>query len=294
MKKKILSILGIIVIIVLLFSIVTIKYKNDHIYDKYSDLLNNNLEFLSSLVKGYSNSGHVDVTANYRGAHGENNPHNFNYLFNVDDSKLIVGNEDGYSYLSDFIYLDLLNRVSSIKDTLKVTQIKDGLYNIDTKVISNLLFKKIDSITLEVKTKGFVKKIDESILHIKYDDKEETITFNEDFTSARGTFFDKEVKYNKTSQGISLQYGVDFKMNIFIRDNYLEYNVVDDEYVYKLSLYDDKIIANVSGDASIYRGLDMTFNFAGGLRIEPDKIVDSKNICITRYFNALGRVGSEY
>ena len=35
-------------------------------------------------------------------------------------------------------------------------------------------------------------------------------------------FFDKEVKYNKTSQGISLQYGHDFKMNVFTgEDNQL-------------------------------------------------------------------------
>ncbi len=287
MKKKQLIIIGIIVVIIIIIvGVFLINIKGNKKVSR-DDLINQNLDFIASLSKKYSRVGNLDVTANYRGAHGENNPHDFEYEFEVEGGKLFIGNEKGFSYLSDFNYLDIINLIADIKNKLKVTKIDTNIYSMDTEMISDILYKRIDSITLETKSK-------ENIMHIKYDDKDETITFNEDFTSAKGTFFDKEIKYNKTSQGISLQYGFDFKMNVFTGEDKVEYSIVNGPYVYKILLYEDKITASVSGEAAIYKGLDMTFNFVDGLRVDHDKIIDSKNICITRYFNALGKVGSEY
>ena len=294
MKKKIIIISLIVILIGLVLGVVFVINNNTHVYDNYNKLLNDNLDFISSLTYQYRREGTINVTANYRGAHGENNPHDFEYLFMVKDNKLFISDNDGFNYLEDFNYLELINAVNNINDSVKPTSIKDGVIELDTKVISDLCYRKIDSMYLEVSTKGFIKRVSETKLHIKYEDKDDVIVFNEDLTNGRGTLFNKEVKYNKTTQGVSLQIGNDFKMNIFKKNDHIEYNIVSGEYTYRLFFYENKIKANVSGDAAIFRGLEMTFDFDKQIPFELTKQVDPKTICITRYFNALGKVGSDY
>lgn len=294
MRKKIITIIGLGIIVVLLLAIVNIRYKNDHVMDNFNNLLNDNIDFISSLAYSYDESGSIDVTANYRGAHGENNPHDFSYLFNINHNQLIIGDSTGYNTIDNFVYLDLINYIADLKNNINLSKVNNNTYSIDTSKISDMLARKINSITFEVKTSGIVKKVNEVIVHIKYKDIEDVITLNGDLTSGRGIVFEKEFKYNKSTNGISLQYGDDFKMNIFKMNDHVEYNIVKGTYVYKASLYEKVIKFNTSGDASIYRGLDMTINFMNGVMLENNNITDIKNICILRYFNALGKVGSEY
>ena len=300
MKNKVLIIICILLLVVVGGVLFVVLQPKDKIYKEFKQVINDNSNFLSKLSYVYDNNkGYVDVVANYRGAHGENNPHDFKYDFKVEDNKLYLADTNGYVYLDSFNYLNILHSIICLDSNINCSLVTisndntDKIY-LNKDMLGSILNKNIKEAYFKVNIKGIIKKIDTIDLIIKYDDVTDTITFDGDMKSGRGTFNNNAIKYNKTSRGISLHYGDNFKMNVFIKNNYIEYNIVKDSYTYKIDLYEDKIDVISSGDASIYRGLEMHFKFDKDIVFNDKQEINYKNVCITRYFNALGHVGSEY
>ena len=243
------------------------------------DTVKETVEYYKKFGKTYGNEGVVKVSANYRGAHGESLPHDFTYNFLYEDGKLFIGNEDGYSSLDTNI-IDVFNFISKLDLTFNK---KNNQYSFDATNISKLFDNN--------STEGLVMLTDSLTITILNSDTK--VTFDKEMKQGKGKLFGKNITITKNSKGLSLQYDNKVKINIFNKEDHIEYNIVNGDYTYKLYLYDNKIDISANGDSAVYRGLDMHFEFKD-IDFNKNKELDKKDICITRYFNALGKVGSEY
>ena len=91
------------------------SFDKNHI-DYSIDLLREGLNYLGK--RNYKTSGTLDVTAKYKGAHGEHYPGFFNYLFETNLENGIytvsIGNKDGY--VTKQYELELFELVQNLKE----------------------------------------------------------------------------------------------------------------------------------------------------------------------------------
>lgn len=313
-KKKVILISIIIVIVIVI--IITSIYHNNKIYKNYEKQLEDKIEKIYNDINSYDykGTGHIDLVANYRGAHGEANPANFNYDFNLTNTSLTLGNSDGYytigipddyktyadnsiKELSSYTIDDYKNILSH---NIKVENNKNKLViTLDKDYINELFNSNFSSIKLTFNLKGLLyKNVDNITLNIKYtydgNNIDNNLTISSDLKTIIGEINNLDFRYYENSNGFSISYDTLFKLNKIEYDNYNEINIVFSSYSATLDLYKDYVDFYVSGEAAIYKGLTMKITFDDNININKANLIDGHSIPIVRYFTNLNRVGSEY
>ncbi len=313
-KKKIIfiSIISIIIIIIILTSI----YHNNKIYQNYEKQIQAKIEEIYNNIYSYNykDSGHIDLVANYRGAHGEANPANFSYDFKLTNTSLTLGNSDGYhtegisddyKTYADNTLKELNNyTVEDYKNIISHNIIAESKNNkliitLDKDYINKIFNSNFTNITLTFNLKGLIyKKVDNLTLNIKYtydgNNIDNNLTISSDLKTIIGEINNLDFRYYENSNGFSISYDTVFKLNKIEYDNYNEINIVFSSYSVTLDLYKDYIDFYVSGEAAIYKGLTMKITFTDDININQDNEIDGHSIPIIRYFTNLNRIGSEY
>lgn len=261
-KKKIIIISSIgVVFLIIVFLLISVNASKNKCLDEYKDKISNKINIISSIVNKYSIglSGEVEVVANYKGAHGENYPANFNYNYSLDD-KLYFEDEE---YTSIDVNKNLLSVIDSLKnienvDVSKYESVKKSgnkikiIYN--EKNINEVLKTDFKSISAEINMSGFIRKIKE--INIILDDI--NITVNRD---------DLHIIYNSKTIDLNLKEDATYvninnklKMNIFTKNNY-NFSIVFNNQVYSLELLEDGFNLKFNTSASIYNSMSIKVKY---------------------------------
>ena len=285
MKKKVLLIV-IPIIIILTAVIFLFTMNNDKKHIDYSiDLLREGLNYLGK--RNYKTSGTLDVTAKYKGAHGEHYPGFFNYLFETNLENGIytvsIGNKDGY--VTKQYELELFELVQNLKEvnTTKLDYVNykkvNDTYELDIDVINDALSTDFKKCTIDVTSTGILKDFESST--IKCDDNL-TIELTEKRTTIN--YYDNVIKIDKNENGFSLNMNDLMKMNTFYENDKSRHNIVIGDDVFYVEAMDNKLFLSVTSQAAIYNGMEITVTYKD---IVLNKInnLEEIEIPIFRYFN---------
>ncbi len=264
-KKRIIIISSVVVAVVLILTFlnISINASKNKCLDEYKNKITSKINIISSIVNKYdiSPSGEVEVVANYKGAHGENYPANFNYNYTLDD-KLYFEDEE---YTSIDVNKNLLSVIGSLKnienvDVSKYESVKKSGNKIkimyDEKTINEVLKTNFKSISAEVNMSGIIKKIKE--INIILDDI--NITVNGD--DLHITYNSKTIDLNLKEDATYVNINNKLKMNIFTKNNY-NFSIVFNNQVYSLELLEDGLNLKFNTSASIYNSMSIKVKYKG-------------------------------
>ena len=263
MKKKIIICL-IIFVVIMSYFIINLCLKNKI----YSDSINNIKNLLTNIEQvknsyNYKLDGNVDVTAKYRGVHGETHPSNYNYDFDYKNNKLSLYNDSVSSNVDiNNRELDIIFNLFkiNINDLIKVDTKLSKKFNryevtLDNNYLSNVLGYEVNSSYIDVYFKSFITKLDYveiGINDIKINIKDKTINIKDK---------DNLIKININDHGYSLNVNSKLKANNFNKDGVCSYSVNINNDTYYLELNNDNILVKSNNQHAIYNGLEFVISF---------------------------------
>lgn len=254
MKKKIILISGIVVLLFIILASVLITLNNNKLEDKALSLIETHVKDISSFISKYDikANGVVNISANYKGAHGESYPAEFTYNYELTD-KLYFEDEE-YTYLD--INADVLDIVKNLKDINKFDVYKYKTKNVNKNaIIYTYDFDVFKNFQVKIFTKGLIKKVD----YIEVDIDDYKITVDKNKIDVVVGHNDIEIVKNNT--GYYLSINGKLKCNIFInKDNYT-FSIVLNNMVYYLEINNEGLVIKFNSSSAIYNSIDMKVKY---------------------------------
>lgn len=286
-KILIIAMLSLIIIMLGLFA--------KTIYEDKAEVFNNEL---TSMIKDFNElstkinryeikeSGKLDISANYKGAHGENFPHDFEFNYALKENKLYFENDKGYNSLN--INKDLINFLKSLSNKIDADKIQlshsevkftTASVKLNVGYINKIYNTSFKEITANIYFENFLSRHVQKIV-IKIDN----ITLTKIGNSYVIDVDDYNIKFNFNKQGYSLNINNDIKLNAFTETTNDRYSLVVGKYVYSFSVKGDGIDFVASTGASIYNSINVIATYED-VELELEKELDKEDNPITRYFS---------
>ncbi len=285
MKKKVILFITLSLVITVSLVLYNFMYFSKKETINYvTNVIKTKLDLINDIVEKFpvKNTGIVEVTANYKGAHGENYPAVFNYNYELSD-KLYLENGE-FSYINiDSNLKKMINLFFNLKK-LDLTNYEisksDGKYILtyDEKAINEVLKTTFNKISVSIEAKDVFKK--EKNIQIDLDDihidilKKDIVIKNHDKLSYIS--LDSDLCYLNVNNKL--------KMNLFMKDNYSS-NIVWNGQVYTLLLEDEGFLLKFNTSASIYNSISMTFKYEDVILNKNNKLENFKDNPIIRYIS---------
>lgn len=289
MQRKILVITMIFLLIMMmgLFAKKIYEDKADVFNEELTSILTDFKE-LSAKVSRYEirKSGKIGILANYKGAHGENFPHDFEFYYEIKDNKIYFENKDGYNSLN--LNSDLLNFLKSFTNKIEENKVRasnssinftTASLNLNVEYINSVYKTSFKDITATIYFDNFLSKNVEKTV-IKIDE----MTITKIGKSYIIDVDDYNIKFNFNKNGYSLNINDNIKMNVFNETTNDRYTLVVGEYVYSFTTKTDGIDFVASTGASIYNSINVVAEYED-VELKYEEELDIKDNPITRYFN---------
>lgn len=231
-------------------------------------------------------SGTLAISANYKGAHGENFPHDFEFSYALKDNKIYFENKDGYNSLN--FNKDLITLLKSLNNKIETDKVRasnstigfiESSLNLNAEYINNIYKTSFKDITATVYFNNILSKHVEKTV-IKVDD----ITITKIGKSYTIDVDDYHIKFNFNKNGYSLNINDHIKMNAFNETTNDRYTLVIGEYVYSFTIKGEGIDFVASTGASIYNSVNVVAEYSD-IELKLEKELDVKDNPITRYFS---------
>ncbi len=237
-------------------------------------------DYARNINISFNKTGKIKLNALYKGAHGESNPSEFNYNFSLDNGIYIVENEDGFLEFDMSILTKIIDTFASLK-TLepelivnKTTKNNNIVYELDKDIINQIYSTDFKTITIDVKTNGFIKQV--SSYSLRLDDY--VININDKKIEVNGK---NNITLTFGNKGYSLNINDKLKMNVI---NYYQYNILINDTSLFLELTDEGFYLSALTTHAIYNSLEITGVYENA-DIEKNKEVDPILNPLYRYFN---------
>lgn len=237
-------------------------------------------DYARNINISFNKTGKIKLNALYKGAHGESNPSEFNYNFSLDNGIYIVENEDGFLEFDMSILTKIIDTFASLK-TLepelivnKTTKNNIIVYELDKDIINQIYSTDFKTITIDVKTNGFIKQV--SSYSLRLDDY--VININDKKIEVNGR---NNITLTFGNKGYSLNINDKLKMNVI---NYYQYNILINDTSLFLELTDEGFYLSALTTHAIYNSLEITGVYENA-DIEKNKEVDPILNPLYRYFN---------
>lgn len=237
-------------------------------------------DYARNININFNKTGKIKLNALYKGAHGESNPSEFNYNFSLDNGIYIVENEDGFLEFDMSILTKIIDTFASLK-TLepelivnKKTKNNNIVYELDKDIINQIYSTDFKTITIDVKTNGFIKQV--SSYSLRLDDY--VININDKKIEVNGK---NNITLTFGNKGYSLNINDKLKMNVI---NYYQYNILINDTSLFLELTDEGFYLSALTTHAIYNSLEITGVYENA-DIEKNKEVDPILNPLYRYFN---------
>lgn len=261
-KKKIIIISSIaVVLLIIVFLFISVNASKNKCLDEYKNKITSKINIVSNILNKYNIglSGEVEVVANYKGAHGENYPANFNYNYLLED-KLYFEDEE---YTSIEVNKNLLSVIDSLKnlDNIDISKYKSTVKKgnkikimYDEKTLNEVLKTNFKSIRAEINMSGIIKKIKE--INIILDDINISVNGDDIHIAYDSKNIDLNLKEDATYVNVNNK----LKMNIFTKNNY-NFSIVFNNQVYSLELLEDGLNLKFNTSASIYNSMSIKVKY---------------------------------
>lgn len=237
-------------------------------------------DYARNINISFNKTGKIKLNALYKGAHGESNPSEFNYNFSLDNGIYIVENDDGFLEFDMSILTKIIDTFASLK-TLepelivnKTTKNNNIVYELDKDIINQIYSTDFKTITIDVKTNGFIKQV--SSYSLRLDDY--VININDKKIEVNGK---NNITLTFGNKGYSLNINDKLKMNVI---NYYQYNILINDTSLFLELTDEGFYLSALTTHAIYNSLEITGVYENA-DIEKNKEVDPILNPLYRYFN---------
>ena len=237
-------------------------------------------DYARNINISFNKTGKIKLNALYKGAHGESNPSEFNYNFSLNNGVYIIENEDGFLEFDMSILTKIIDTFASLK-TLepelivnKTTKNNIIVYELDKDIINQIYSTDFKTITIDVKTNGFIKQV--SSYSLRLDDY--VININDKKIEVNGK---NNITLTFGNKGYSLNINDKLKMNVI---NYYQYNILINDTSLFLELTDEGFYLSALTTHAIYNSLEITGVYENA-DIEKNKEVDPILNPLYRYFN---------
>lgn len=285
MKKKVIVVITLSLVITVSLVLYNFMYFSKKETINYvTNEIKTSLDLINDIVGKFpvKNTGTVEVTANYKGAHGENYPAVFNYNYELSDKLYLENGEFGYinidSNLKKMVNI-FLNLKKLDLTNYEISKSDDKyILTYDEKAINEVLKTTFNKINVSIEAKDIFKK--EKNIQIDLDDIHIDILKK-----------DIVIKYQGILTYISLDSNLCYlninnklKMNLFMKDNFSS-NIVWNGQVYSLFLEDEGFLLKFNTSASIYNSVSMTFKYDDVILNKNNKLENFKDNPIIRYIS---------
>ncbi len=285
MKKKVIVVITLSLVITVSLVLYNFMYFSKKETINYvTNEIKTSLDLINDIVGKFpvKNTGTVEVTANYKGAHGENYPAVFNYNYELSDKLYLENGEFGYinidSNLKKMVNI-FLNLKKLDLTNYEISKSDDKyILTYDEKAINEVLKTTFNKINVSIEAKDIFKK--EKNIQIDLDDIHIDILKK-----------DIVIKYQGILTYISLDSNLCYlninnklKMNLFMKDNFSS-NIVWNGQVYSLFLEDEGFLLKFNTSASIYNSISMTFKYDDVIVNKNNKLENFKDNPIIRYIS---------
>jgi len=284
MVKKIVSVFIVIVLLIVLVFVL----KNNIIKDT-KNILNENLNTIYNYINkyNYDNKGVMNITANYKGAHGSLNPVNFEYNFNInyDNNNLYTTLENSEGYYTNVFNNNILSLYmklkgnEQVKNIFTIKEIKEEFNKIsfifDESIINKVLNSDYKDFKLVINTnilyfgiKDYKLYLDNNILNITNDFKH---------------ISNDDIRISINNNGYIINYKDSIKVNYKNKEDNDNYNISINDLALNLELGTD-IKVNINKEVSIYNGLDINISFKD-VELNKNNEIKREEIPLFRYFD---------
>lgn len=255
------------------------KLENYVIYDLNEKIVKVG-DYARNININFNKTGKINLTALYKGAHGESNPSEFNYNFSLDDGIFTVENEDGYLDFDMSILTKIIDTIAGLKtlepelivnETNKTNSI---VYELDQNIINQIYNTDFKEILIDVKIEGFIKRV--SSYSLKLGDY--VVNISDKKIEVKGK---NNIILTFGNKGYSLNINDKLKMNVI---NYYQYNILINDTSLFLELTDEGFYLSALTTHAIYNSLEIS-GIYDNANIEKDKEVDPILNPLYRYFN---------
>ncbi len=276
MRKKILLGLFVIVFYIYFLSAFLINnYREAYLVNRSLSLISSYSEKLHESVGRYDVglTGTIDVKANYKGAHGENYPAQYNYNFEVSDKLYFEDTSLSYfdintEWLKVFSVLGRLKNLDLKKYLDITTEKNDIVVSYDAKYINDILGSEFENTYVKIHTRGITRKFDKIVITL--DEIVVTINDKEIIVNSDGN----EIRIVPNDAGFFIAINNILKGNIFVNDDNCSGSLVIGDRVYYFEVSGDNAIVKFSNEASIYNSIEMNVHFS---KLELKKMSVSAN-----------------
>lgn len=280
-KNTLFIIVALFISVVCIHTIYNDDFKlRDHVINDLNEKIIKVGDYARNINISFNKTGKIKLNALYKGAHGESNPSEFNYNFSLNNGVYIVENEDGFLEFDMSILTKIIDTFASLK-TLepelivnKTTKNNNIVYELDKDIINQIYSTDFKTITIDVKTNGFIKQVlgyslrlDDYVVNIN--DKKIEVNGKNNITLTFG------------NKGYSLNINDKLKMNVI---NYYQYNILINDTSLFLELTDEGFYLSALTTHAIYNSLEITGVYENA-DIEKNKEVDPILNPLYRYFN---------
>lgn len=264
MRKKILLGLFVIVFYIYFLSAFLINnYREANLVNRSLSLISSYSEKLHESVSRYDVglTGTIDVKANYKGAHGENYPAQYNYNFEVSDKLYFEDTSLSYfdintEWLKVFSVLGRLKNLDLKKYLDITTEKNDIVVSYDAKYINDILGSEFENTYVKIHTRGITRKFDKIVITL--DEIVVTINNKEIIANSDGN----EVRIVPNDAGFFIAINNVLRGNIFVNDDNCSGSLVIGDRVYYFEVSEDNAIVKFSNEASIYNSIEMNVHFS--------------------------------
>ena len=280
-KNTLFIIVALFISVVCIHTIYNDDFKlRDHVINDLNEKIIKVGDYARNINISFNKTGKIKLNALYKGAHGESNPSEFNYNFSLNNGVYIVENEDGFLEFDMSILTKIIDTFASLK-TLepelivnKTTKNNIIVYELDKDIINQIYSTDFKTITIDVKTNGFIKQV--SSYSLRLDDY--VVNINDKKIEVNGK---NNITLTFGNKGYSLNINDKLKMNVI---NYYQYNILINDTSLFLELTDEGFYLSALTTHAIYNSLEITGVYENA-DIEKNKEVDPILNPLYRYFN---------
>lgn len=289
MRRKILLIIMITLFILLAGFFVKRVYQDKiDVFEEEMKNIVEDINELSTKLNRYSikSTGELAISANYKGAHGENFPHDFTFNFSLSKDKIFFENNDGYNSLN--INQELIAFINNMRKKIDINKLGLGKfsynftnpsYEIGTTYLNSVYNTDFKNMKATIYFNNFLSnKVDRTVIELG------NITITKTGESYVIEINNNKIKFNFNKNGYSLNINDDIKMNVFNETTNDRYSLVKGNYVYSFTINNESIDFVASTGASIYNSINVVATYKEYNLIKEKELSTTDNP-ITRYFS---------
>lgn len=287
MNKKILVISTTLLLIsFILLLLVFVNIKSTFYMSDLKKSMESKIRIIDKVINNYQlqKMGVAEVTANYKGAHGENYPAVFNYNYEVLDK--IYFEDTSYSSIDNSIGIIMLFNALSNVSNLNLDNYKsissEGSKRIimyDNKYINEILGTNFKSVRVEVKTKGLIKRL--SDIHVFLDDIDITLDNND----IKVSYDDKGALISLSDNAVYVNVNDKLKMNIFMKNDGNNFSIVLNDKVYSVQMSKNEANIKFSSPSSIYNSMSIKLIYKDVSLSKTNALENIEDNPVLRYLN---------